>query len=88
MADYDVFLKSLRKSEKMGRLNGHIVNLREDNEKLQFVLKLAKKEGWEVLERNIELMMARPNLHSEEYETTVDFLDACDALRAELQTIH
>lgn len=84
---YDLWLKSLRKSEEKGMLNSHIVNLRDSNEALEYVLQLARAEKWDVLEKNIKMMLARPSYREEEYETTIDFLDACDALRKELESI-
>ena len=85
--DSAVFLKSLRKSERMGKLNAHIACLKDDKDKLLFVIDLAKKENWLILERNAELLLARANAQNEPDETIVDFLDACDALRTELQNL-
>jgi hypothetical protein len=87
--NYEVMLKSLHKSERIGKLNGHLVCLRYDDEKLNFVLDLSRKEKWERLEKNVLVLLAhrgRKNLNVCD-ETLIDFLDELDALRNELKEI-
>lgn len=87
--NYEVMLKSLQRSDRKGRLNGHLVCLRYDDEKLNFVLDLSRKEKWDHLEKNVLVLLAhrgRKNINVCD-EMLIDFLDDLDVLRNELKEI-